>query len=833
MGPILLVDKSTVQGLNPEEIVFLHKHYMVVISSILMRELLSNLAKETTDRQETERRLSALAGKVGMYDSKVVADARSIAASNLFGDHLPMDGRIPMAGWTRVRSKDGRMGIIFDEPPEKKVLREWKYGQFTLDEKEKAKQIRQIDLEVDLYSIKETISKDLSHFPKFKSLIELVAWIDQTFLPLTDQRSHLISASSAVLNPQDVEIVLGNWEKAGNPLFSEFAPYAYYFYRCNVIYYLGLGQGFISPSRKAKTHLDIQYFYYLPFCMVLSSGDSFFRDMLPHFKRDNQFFLWKDDLKADLIAIKSHWNGMTEEEKKKFRIEFGDYPPDLPGSITAQLWKALMRPRPKEPDIAPKLSREQEQKLASKIMSLYSGAIRIEDEKSVDPTFTDKFKGKDLKERSYLLLEKCAQVFGLDAGKDWGDVKKQISGEHVKEIYDFYADLWRPDTDLLKLLSPDRGKLRVLYLGEIDPYSIMKNVIAATLYFDQICVIDPFLNPWSMKEDYNPISNPEQFKSDLLKITYFLIFLWPWIESDQIVLVPEPTNLMLSLKKDIMNIAMEKRKSFKLTTEEEKEAKEHERHTREHLMRFIRRLPEDAQKRYLKKAIPTITDAEMADFIKMSLKLRSEDPLAIDRPIGDGEEGQLFLLRSGANLETSLLLCQLIGSAPFTPLLIRANEYYRLKAAPSNRWKSFCELFSQHDFYFLDYVEPSFVPFLKDKGHSRNLRSFLKHVVSRLNSDEPISDSEVQDLTSQLPRHLDELKKEWEALKKAMEQSEHISKDFQFRKVRLSINIEESGYVSTDVNALWTKHFASAVRSQVRICFHVIPQEFPMGKATK
>ena len=304
----------------------MHKHYMIVVAPILMRELLSNLAKETTNREETERRLSALAAKVGMYDSKVVVDARSIAAGSLLGDEMPMDGRIPMGGGIQVRSKDGRMGVIFDEPPEKKVLREWKYGRFTADEKEAAKQIGKIDVEVDLNSIKDRISQNLSHFPKFSGLTDLVIWIDETFLPLTDQHNHIVSAASSVLAPQRISEVISRWEKDGRPPFCDFSPYVYYFYRCNLIYYLGLGQDFVSPSKKQKTHLDIQYLYYLPFCMVFTSGDNFLRDMFPYFKRNDQYFLWKDDLKNDLIAIKSHWNNLNEEEKKRFRIEFGDYP---------------------------------------------------------------------------------------------------------------------------------------------------------------------------------------------------------------------------------------------------------------------------------------------------------------------------------------------------------------------------------------------------------------------------------------------------------------------------------------------------------------------------
>jgi hypothetical protein len=280
MGPILLIDKSTIQGLSPEEVTILTWYYSPVVCPILMRELLSNLAKGS-DLIETERRLAALAAKVDMPGFHVVADARSMAAGNLMGHDVPMDGRVPMPGGVTVRAKDGTRGVLFDESQESKVLRRWQAGHFSQGEKELAGLIRAVDLNVDLQAIRELITKQSSHFPAFDSMADLVRWIDETYLSLTDQRFHLTIAGQSLLPAKDVQIVLERWENEGKPLFAKFATYSYYFYRCNVIYFLGLAQGFISASWKEKTHLDIQYLYYLPFCMAFTSGDAFFRELFP------------------------------------------------------------------------------------------------------------------------------------------------------------------------------------------------------------------------------------------------------------------------------------------------------------------------------------------------------------------------------------------------------------------------------------------------------------------------------------------------------------------------------------------------------------------------
>ena len=149
---------------------------------------------------------------------------------------------------------------------------------------------------------------------------------------------------------------------------------------------------------------------------------------------------------------------------------------------------------------------------------------------------------------------------------------------------------------------------------------------------------------------------------------------------------------------------------------------------KENHLRFIRALPENHQRQMLKDKVPT--DAIEA-FISVGLKKRAEDPLAIDRTL-NSDDGQLFLSRSGANLELSLLLCQWLGAAPFSALLIRANEYRKLKNPPPYRWAKFCEIFNSTEFYFLDLDDAAFVHFLKSKAFLNEFRTFLRTLSARL-----------------------------------------------------------------------------------------------------
>jgi len=123
-----------------------------------------------------------------------------------------------------------------------------------------------------------------------------------------------------------------------------------------------------------------------------------------------------------------------------------------------------------------------------------------------------------LRERNLVVLNAVADIFDLAKANDWGEVKRRISDNQVRELYEVVARLWPPDTDLVSLLPTPGSSLRALYMGDIDPSRIVRNVFRFSLYADEILVIDPFHNPWMMAEEYNPIVNPGQWRARYLSL---------------------------------------------------------------------------------------------------------------------------------------------------------------------------------------------------------------------------------------------------------------------------------------------------------------------------
>jgi hypothetical protein len=109
-------------------------------------------------------------------------------------------------------------------------------------------------------------------------------------------------------------------------------PYAAYCLRTALIFHFGLAFNLVST--RATNRLDLEYFYYAPFCHVFSSKDRFHRKMASVIVQD-QMFVSGDGLKADLadLARQQSSNASNASEADKTHG-----PPTNDGSITYQAW---------------------------------------------------------------------------------------------------------------------------------------------------------------------------------------------------------------------------------------------------------------------------------------------------------------------------------------------------------------------------------------------------------------------------------------------------------------------------------------------------------------
>ena len=68
-----------------------------------------------------------------------------------------------------------------------------------------------------------------------------------------------------------------------------------------------------------------------------------------------------------------------------------------------------------------------------------------------------------------MLQNGIVNVLELESGKDWVQVRRELTDEKISKIYNLYEALWPLETDLLALLPKPDGEARAVYTGSIHP----------------------------------------------------------------------------------------------------------------------------------------------------------------------------------------------------------------------------------------------------------------------------------------------------------------------------------------------------------------------------
>jgi hypothetical protein len=58
-----------------------------------------------------------------------------------------------------------------------------------------------------------------------------------------------------------------------------------------------------------------------------------------------------------------------------------------------------------------------------------------------------------------MLCNGIVRLLGLEEGKDWVKVRRELTDEKISRIYLLYEALWPLETDLLKLLTKPDGSI--------------------------------------------------------------------------------------------------------------------------------------------------------------------------------------------------------------------------------------------------------------------------------------------------------------------------------------------------------------------------------------
>lgn len=382
----------------------------------------------------------------------------------------------------------------------------------------------------------------------------------------------------------------------------------------------------------------------------------------------------------------------------------------------------------------------------------------------------NRFSKYDLSNRNLELIEAVYEVFGLSKGKTLDYIKRNISTQQIIELYKITSSIWPQNIDVNKFLPEPSNKLSAFYMGDIYPEMIIDNITRFSLYADKIFIINPFLNPWLYKSEFNPLYNPIEFKADTLKLIVFVIMLEPWIRSGIVELLPSVGDFNRNLFFDTVEQATKRTKSMPL---QEEDFEDYRPYMMNENFRFFYNLPESYHINQLKQFKPGITDVEVQQYLKEIQRQREEDPLSLNQPIpNDSTEktGQFNLNRMGSNLETALYICQVTGSFPYTNLKYRWKELLSVKNKldeKSKIWTPLTNAFQKLEFQFLNKIDAKFACRIREDGRLESFRSFIRRIWN--NIDGTFDDSKLErqslELSDELTSEYSKAEAEWIKIK--------------------------------------------------------------------
>jgi hypothetical protein len=282
-----------------------------------------------------------------------------------------------------------------------------------------------------------------------------------------------------------------------------------------------------------------------------------------------------------------------------------------------------------------------------------------------------------IRERNSVLHRGILSILGMDAGRDWTAVRRELTDEQIREVYFLYEALWPIETDLLSLLPKPDGRPRAVYAGSLHPQSIVEFGLGASLYFGELIVKNPFVHAGIIAEKFRPTEHPRSYHLEFLKSVAFFLNVMPLVDVGLINLIPDPWTFDYHLRGETMAMAEARASGIRISPLDEPRLEEL---TRLDFIRDVLMWPRGAQEARLRENFPDLDDAGRAEVWRELEGMKEQDSLtALQDGIFDGgqEGGQMRLMQMGPNFEIAMYLAQATGACIVTDSAFRWQEILR------------------------------------------------------------------------------------------------------------------------------------------------------------
>jgi hypothetical protein len=366
--------------------------------------------------------------------------------------------------------------------------------------------------------------------------------------------------------------------------------------------------------------------------------------------------------------------------------------------------------------------------------------------------------------KNMVFLNKVASLLHLDKpapALSWGDVKKAITPQATRAIYESVAEIWPDGSDLKRVLESEKGTFSGLYVGTYTPEKVLRGVARHCLYSERMLLVDPFMHPVGISEAYNPLLHPDQYQTVAISNLRLWWSLAPWIDAGLVSIVRTPGDFDPWLNWECMKLEEQRlqqhpelesllSKGADLLGSELRALKEYH-----FLGHSDTRVAEIAR-----EAIPGISAEEISGLLDYVRRRRTEHPFLPETP----GSSQLLIFSTGANYELARRTALLSGSHLITDLPYRWKEIEldRQEARVDDRpWAPFAKALQNANLKHLENVDLSAALHLRKQDRLESMRNFLRRVWRACSGAEPFAEENAVNLASELDGHIREAEHEW------------------------------------------------------------------------
>jgi hypothetical protein len=146
------------------------------------------------------------------------------------------------------------------------------------------------------------------------------------------------------------------------------------------------------------------------------------------------------------------------------------------------------------------------------------------------------------------------EVLGFDANvpRDLDQYKERFDEIAVRKIHEAILEVWPPDTDIASALAATDADVSGLYIGDYHLDYILRGIVRHSTYANKILIVDPFIYPKSVRDEFNPIIEPRQYRTQTLKNVNFYMSILPWVEAGIVEVIRTPADFDTKLNWESM-----------------------------------------------------------------------------------------------------------------------------------------------------------------------------------------------------------------------------------------------------------------------------------------